>query len=238
MEQLEAEGLEAKLGLSFEDGRLLQQALVHSSYLNEAREFDLGSNERLEFLGDAVLDMVVAEELYRRFPGLSEGALTSLRSSLVKGSTLAKLADRLDLGSYLYVGTGEEASGGRHRQRNLAGALEALVGAIYLDQGLDKTRALCLGWLEEDIARLEGQGLELDPKSSLQELVQARGSSPPEYRTKSSLGPDHARWFIVEVQLSGQVVAQGEGRSKRAAEVEAARAALRELMAERGKEQL
>lgn len=218
--------LEQALGLQFDDKSLLQQAFVHRSYLNENPGFKLGSNERLEFLGDAVLGFVVAEHLYQLLPDLPEGALTSLRAALVKSETLARMARRLGLGAYLFLGKGEEASGGRTRPTILASTFEALVGAILLDQGLDASRRFVLSNLQDELARAVREKSEKDFKSRLQELAQGRWQVTPTYRTVSAEGPDHERIFTVEVLLAGKPVSQGVGRNKQSAEQDAARQAL------------
>lgn len=175
------EELEARLGLAFRDRRLLEQALVHPSYLNENPGFPLGSNERLEFLGDAVIGLVVGLELFQRQPHLSEGELTKLRSYLVRGETLARVAGGLKLGLYLALGRGEEATGGRRRRSNLAAALEALVGAIFLDQGYEVARGFVLRAMDGEIAEVLREGVPQDAKSRLQEVLQRMGNPPPHY---------------------------------------------------------
>lgn len=225
------EELAKGLGLSFADKELLEQALVHRSYLNENPDFPLPSNERLEFMGDSVLGLVVTEELYRRFPQGSEGELTHLRAALVRGVTLARWAKRLGLGESLLLGRGEEASGGRQRPANLANAMEALLGALYLDQGMEAVRALVVPLLEEEVAQHWPRGLEKDAKSSLQELAQARWQLTPTYCTVAAEGPEHSRRFTVEVLVGDQVLAQGQGASKQQAQQAAARAALEALAA-------
>jgi len=225
----ELEKLEAQLAISFRDKSLLLRALTHRSYLNENPDLALTDNERLEFLGDALLDFVVAEHLYHRFPEMQEGEMTSLRSALVQERTLAELARRLDLGSYLRLGRGENAGGGRHRAPLLCGAYEALVGAVFLDQGLDLTKQWLLAQMSPLLDEILEQRRHKDPKSQLQELSQGLWQITPAYRTVSERGPDHAKEFTVEVVIGGQVFGQGEGRSKRDAEEAAARAALARL---------
>ena len=216
--------LQSALGLVFRNPRLLEQALVHRSYLNENPGFRLGSNERLEFLGDAVIGFITAENLYSDFPELPEGGLTRLRAVLVRRDTLARAARALRLGEYLYLGRGEERSGGRRRPRNLASTFEAVVGAIYLDQGLATARDFVLEALAGELDRA-GREAE-DYKSKFQEIVQAKHHLPPSYRVIDAVGPDHRRWFTVEVSVEGEVLGRGSGWSKQVAEKEAARAAL------------
>ncbi|MBT9163190.1 MAG: Ribonuclease 3 [Chloroflexi bacterium] len=220
------DSLQNILGVTFEDVSHLQQALVHRSYLNEADDFPLSSNERLEFLGDALLGHVVAERLYYESPDFSEADLTNLRSALVRTETLALIAHSLNLGDYLCLGKGEIESGGRYRQRNLACALEAVIGAVFVDQGFDIAREFVLRILGEELERAIAGKLEKDPKSRLQEVVQAEQRLTPVYRTDDVTGPDHDRVFVVDVFAGETLLGRGSGRSKRAAEQEAARAAL------------
>lgn len=223
------EALQQVLGVSFKNISLLEQCLVHRSYLNENPDFYLSSNERLEFLGDAVLGLIVADKLYRGFPHLSEGEMTRLRAYLVRQETLAEVATSLKLGQYLYLGRGEEASGGRARPSNLARALEAIIGAVFIDQGLAKTRKLVLCWLTPRLEKALLEEQSVDYKSRLQELVQASRHLTPVYRLVEVSGPDHARQFTVEVVVGEEVWGHGQGSSKQAAESEAARVALSNL---------
>jgi len=224
--------LQNLLGVRFEDIILLKQALVHRSYLNENPDFELPSNERLEFLGDALVGLAVAEKLYRQFPESPEGELTELRSILVRKETLARLAVSLGLGGYLYLGRGEEVSGGRGRESNLARAFEAVVGAIFVDRGFAVARDFVLKRLGEELERLKGGKPAVDYKSALQQFTQSRLQLTPFYRTVSEAGPHHEREFMVEVLVGDKVVARGEGRSKQVAEKEAARMALETLSQE------
>lgn len=223
---VEWSGLQVKLGISFSDPALLHQAFVHRSYLNENPDFRLGSNERLEFLGDAFLGLVVAEFLFREFPDLSEGELTKLRSDLVRQDSLARLASVLGLGEYLYLGQGEERGGGRRRSRNMACTLEALVGAVFMDQGFEVTKDLVLRLFSGSVAEVRVRGLASDHKSRLQEIIQAERQERPAYRLVEAAGPDHDKTFWVEVVVGGQVLGRGSGKSKQAAEKDAARHAL------------
>ncbi len=221
--------LQQSLGVSFSDLSLLEQALVHSSYINENPGFILTSNERLEFLGDAVLGLVVAEELYWDFPQFSEGELTRLRAALVRRETLARVARAIRLGDYLYLGKGEEASGGRRKPSNLAGALEAVIAAIFLDQGLTATKESILRLFNEELERVVSRGAEVDYKSQLQELTQAEQQSVPIYQLVEAVGPAHDRRFTVEAKIGDTVLGRGSGKSKKTAEAEAARSALQRL---------
>jgi ribonuclease-3 len=225
---------EGPVNLPFKETGLLHQALVHRSYLNENLGVPLLSNERLEFMGDAVLGFLVTEELYRRFPHMSEGELTRLRASLVRGSTLARWGKRLGLGNALLLSQGEETSGGRHRPANLANVMEAVLGALFLDQGVEVVRTVVLPLLEEELASHGPQGLEKDPKSGFQELAQSRWQLTPTYRTITSEGPDHRRIFTVEALIGERVLGLGQGTSKQRAQQAAAQAALEALPAEDG----
>lgn len=216
-------------GVSFEDRSLLQQAFIHDSYVNENQIDSVSSNERLEFLGDAVVNLAAARLVYDSFPQLPEGQLTAIRSSLVCTESLADLATDLDLGSYLLLGRGEEQSGGRAKKGNLASAFEALMGALYLDQGPDKALGVTADLLKPQVQRVRHRGIRRSYKALLQELVQQEGHSPPTYRLLRFSGPDHAREFTVEVEVNGEAVGQGTGRSKKAAEAGAAKEALKRL---------
>jgi ribonuclease-3 len=223
--------LEKSLGLTFRDKSLLQRALTHRSYLNEHPEFPLEDNERLEFLGDAVLDFVTGEYLYHRYPELKEGPLTSLRSALVRRGTLARFARALRLGHHLLLGHGEAESGGRHRPAILCAAFEALVGALYLDQGLLAVRDLVEPLIGPEVERTLQERTDKDPKSLLQELTQGRLHHTPRYTTVSERGPDHAKEFTVQVSVGRQVYGQGTGPSKQQAAQAAAEEALKRLQA-------
>jgi ribonuclease-3 len=217
------------LGITFNNISLLEQALVHSSYINENPGFAPTSNERLEFLGDAVLGLIVAERLHQDFPQFNEGQMTRLRAALVRRETLARMAQAIGLGDHLYLGRGEEASGGRQKPINLAGAIEAVIGAIFLDQGFARARDFTLRLLETDLQEAVTRGDSIDYKSELQELIQAKEQQIPTYHVIESTGPDHDRRFTVEVRVGDTLLGRGSGRSKKAAESEAARAALEKL---------
>jgi len=224
---LGVERLASSLGLQFSDQGLLQQALVHRSFINEQNGTPLESYERMEFLGDAVLELVISTELYQQLPQLPEGELTKIRSSLVCGESLAKAAQSLELGSFLLLGRGEEASGGRQRESILAAAFEALVAAIYLDQGYTQAQEFILKALQPDLAVLYQKGASPDnPKSMLQEHVQGQGRPAPRYQLVSSEGPDHSPIFTVEVLVGDEVMGTGNGGKKADAERAAARDAL------------
>jgi ribonuclease-3 len=220
--------LQQTLDIQFKDPSLLEQALVHSSYVNE-NPGTISSNERLEFLGDAILGFIMARELYQRLPHSSEGEMTKLRSSLVRRDTLSRMAKAIKLGNHLYLGRGEEASGGRRKPANLAGALEAIIAAIFLDQGLITARDFVLKLEEKELNKALSRGVEPDYKSQLQELIQARHQQTPAYRVIEAVGPAHDRRFTVEVSIGDTVLGRGAGKSKKLAEAEAARYALDQL---------
>jgi ribonuclease-3 len=221
--------LETRLRLKFKNPSLLKQALVHTSYLNENPGIDVGSNERLEFLGDAALGVVVAHQLYSEYPDVDEGKLTELRAHLVRRDTLARAAARFELGEYLQLGRGEDAAGGRRRPTNMARAYEALIGAIFLDGGLAKVRSFVKKSLADEFAALRESGMPYDPKSRLQEVIQSRWQTTPSYKLLKTEGPDHARRFTVQVMVGGRSLGVGEGRSKQMAEKEAAQQALLDI---------
>ena len=184
------------------------------------------SNERMEYLGDSMLSAVVAGKLYKDYPDLSEGDMTKVRAELVRKETLARIAHHLKLDGYLYLGHGEETSGGHAKQSILADALEAVIGAVFLDQGFDTCRNLILRLYEGEVEKAVDDSLTADFKSQLQEVAQSKYHEIPAYRVVSAEGPDHAKEFIVEVIIGGRVIGKGSGSSKREAEKEAARAAL------------
>jgi len=210
---------------------LLRQALAHRSYLYEHPDAGVESNERLEYLGDAVLTYVSSLYLYRHFPQLQEGQLTSLRAAAVRAETLAQFAQRIDLGRHLLLGRGEERSGGRNRPLLLSSAFEALIGAILLDQGLDTVTEFLQRFLPAEFEAIVADRRQENSKSRLQELTQGTMQATPVYRTVRASGPSHARTFEVEVLVKDEVAGRGWGHSKREAEQAAARAALEKLEA-------
>jgi ribonuclease-3 len=216
--------LEEALGVHFQNPALLDLALTHRSYIYETPGEGLTSNERLEFLGDSILAFISADFLYRTFPKLSEGELSDIRATLVRRETLANFAREIHLGDYLHLGKGEQSSGGG--QRVLASAFEAVLGAIYLDQGIEVVRACLLPRLDPLARTIVEKRLFKDHKSRFQELAQAHDAITPTYHVVSQEGPSHNRKFTVEVRLGDQVAGRGHGRSKQAAEQEAAYAAL------------
>lgn len=221
--------LEAAVGVSFRDRWLLMTALTHRSYLNEAAVPDTPDYERLEFLGDAFLDFVAGEFLYHHLAEAREGTLTAVRSSLVRQETLARFAATLELGRYLRLGRGEAAGAGRERPAVLCDAFEALVGALYVDQGLQAGREFVLRFLEPEAeAILRAERLQ-DAKSHFQELAQGRWQVTPHYETLAESGPDHERRFLVQVCVGTVAWGIGEGRSKSEAEQRAALAAVERI---------
>jgi ribonuclease-3 len=226
--------LEELIGVAFEDKRLLQSAFVHRSFMHERPEQAPGltSNERLEFLGDAVLNFVAASWLYARYPELSEGELTALRAALVKTSALAGFARSLDLGSHIRISRGEYTPAARSRPPLLADVFEAVLGAIYLDRGLEAARSFLLPFFERQIGAIEAGTAEVDYRTRLQEEAQARFNLTPAYRTVEMSGPDHQREFTLEVLVGARRMGVGSGPSKQAAAQAAARAALELLRSE------
>jgi ribonuclease-3 len=212
--------LQSRLGLTFRNPALLEQAFTHTSYVNEQRGKKIEDNERLEFLGDAVLQLVVSEYLFRRHPGLAEGELTRMRSSIVCEPSLVRFAEALGFGDAVLLGKGEERTGGRTRPSLLADVFEAFVGALYLDQGLEGARS----FLERRmLAHLPEKGqADKDFKTRLQEKVQTLGFAAPEYQVVEERGPSHDREFVVEVLIAGRPAGRGSGRSKKEAEQQAA----------------
>ncbi|MBI3159198.1 MAG: ribonuclease III [Chloroflexi bacterium] len=217
-----------RLNLQIHNQLLLSRALTHRSYLNEHPEA-IEDNERLEFLGDAVLDFIVGAWLYNRFPEMSEGDMTRLRAALVRTEQLAEFAQRVELGKALRLGRGEEEGGGRARQAMLCAAFEALVGALYLDGGIPAVEAFAAQLLEEAIDHILRNHHDRDPKSQLQEWAQANGHRTPLYRIVDELGPDHEKVFEVEVVVGAEVLGRGQGSSKQAASKAAAQMALERL---------
>lgn len=220
--------LAERLDLRFRDLRLLSQALVHSSYTNERPEAG-EPNERLEFLGDAVVSLIVSEFLWQRHPGEDEGSLTTRRAAIVSADALAGIAKRLDLGSYLLLGTGASLAGERRRNSVLAGVFESVTGAIYLEFGLQRTREWFMGMAAPELDAARSLLSLKAPKSMLQELSHERYGRAPQYQVVSQEGPDHNRHYVVEVLLGGEVHGRGEGRNRREAETQAAVQALAQL---------
>ena len=219
--------LEAALGYRFHNITLLQNALTHSSYANEHWHDSLRSNERLDFLGDSILGMVVAEYLYRNFPDRPEGELTRMRADMVCENSLARIAEQVDLGKHLLLGNGEEQGGGRNRPSILADAVESVIAASFLDGGMAAAEGIIRRFVLSNVpvSKLKN----LDYKTSLQELVQQKKNQQLSYQMVGEKGPDHDKEFFVEVSLNGTVVGKGSGSSKKRAEQDAARAAMEAL---------
>lgn len=222
--------LEQAIGYRFKNITLLQNALAHSSYANERWHDSLKSNERLEFLGDSILGMVVADHLYKSFPDRPEGELTRMRADMVCEQSLARIADRIGLGNHLLLGHGEEQGGGRQRASILADAVESVIAAAYLDGGMDAARQFIESFVlcNVPVTRLQN----VDYKTRLQELVQQKKNQAISYVLTGESGPDHDKHFTVEVTLNGQVVGRGTGTSKKRAEQDAACKALQKLFPE------
>jgi ribonuclease III len=224
--------LEGRLAFKFARIELAQAALVHKSYANEQKGDRVADNERLEFLGDAVIDLAVSHRLMDRFPAATEGELSKLRAVLVDEEALARAARRISLGDLLCLGRGEEMTGGRNKSSLLADALEAAVGAVYLDAGIGKALEVVDRLLEESFVEVARNGADRDYKTRLQEVIQAELGVCPKYRVVQERGPDHQKEFVVELMLNEVVLGQGTGRSKKEAEQTAARMALARVSSE------
>ena len=223
--------LQATLGVAFDDPAILGQAFIHTSYTYENLKRQTGDNQTMEFLGDAVLNMIVAEALYRGLPTLPEGKLTEIRISLIRQEKLAEKAAEIKLGDYLLLGKGEEASGGRGKRNNLADTFEALTAAIFLDRGLDVTRQFIISVFHKELEAIKSGQIMPNFKAMLQEFTQAEFKTLPEYEIIESSGPDHDKVFIVSVSLGDVVLAVGSGKTRKTAEAEAARTAYLKLSA-------
>lgn len=221
--------LKSKMGFTWHQPSLLLQALTHSSCVHESRGHGLSHNQRLEFLGDAVLELVISEHLYKTFPDRTEGELTKMRAASVCEPSLAKVARGLDLGRCLRMGRGEERSGGRERPSILADAFEALLGAIYLDQGLDVTRKFILQCLNPILEDVVAGRLDRDYKTELQEILQQTSPEPLTYLIMNETGPDHDKTFTAGILYRGEIIGKGTGHSKKEAEQQAAKNAFSQL---------
>jgi len=218
---------EKTAGIVFKDKAILKQAFVHRSYINENRSSGLEHNERLEFLGDAVLELVITNYLYKKFPQMDEGELTSLRSALVNADTCALVASQLGANDFLFLSKGESKDNGRARQYILANTLEAIIGAIYLDQGLESAEDFITNHITPLTENIIEKGTWVDAKSLFQEKAQEHEGATPAYKTLHESGPDHDKKFTVGVYVGNELAGQGEGKSKQDAEQEAARNALK-----------
>jgi len=228
--------LEERIGYKFRNSLLLAEALTHPSVGHETQRHHF-NNQRLEFLGDAILQLVITEYLYQHFSSEAEGQLTKLRSRLVSRESLRVRAAELDLGQYLMIGRGEEASGGRKRASTLADAYEALIGAIYLDSDLETARRFILNQSKPDLEQLAAAPVDINPKGHLQELLQSISPSSPAYETVSESGPEHDKTFVVKCLWEGLVLGEGTGRSKKQAETAAAADAMKRRVWEKETEE-
>jgi len=226
--QEELQNFQELIGHSFQNVKLLDEALTHKSFLHDKLKESAGHNQRLEFLGDALLGMVISEYLYHKFPHYPEGKLSKMKSMIVSRALLVRKAKEIPLGKYMLLSKGEESTGGRNRTSLLADGFESLIGSIYLDGGLSACRQFILDRLQPDLEELEKAG-EKDYKSNLQEYAQAEFGQVPVYRVISAEGPSHRRIFEITVSLKGKVYGKGKGGTKKSAEQQAARRALGKL---------
>jgi len=226
------QAFEKRIGYTFKDKKLLKTALTHTSYANEVKKDGINSYERLEFLGDAVLSLIISEYLYYNYPDLPEGELTKIRASIVCEQSLCQRANELDLGKFIYLGKGEEMTGGRERSSILADVFEAVLAAIYLDSGKDVAREWVLSQLENNIKGAVGGSLFRDYKTQLQELLQSINKEKIEYLLIDERGPDHKKVFNVCIKNGDVVLGTGSGKSKKEAEQNAAKAALSKISKE------
>lgn len=218
--------IEKSLNYEFKDKRNLILALTHSSYANENKNKKLLSNERLEFLGDTVLNMIISENIYRKYSNLSEGEMTKIRATVVCESSLVKCANKLGIGNYILLGKGEENTGGRTRMSILSDAVEAVIGAIYIDSGIEKAKCFVLDQMGEFVDKSVKGDIFMDYKTQLQEIVQRDGDRKITYEIIDEKGPDHDKIFISQVRVDNNVVGTGKGRTKKEAEQMAAKASL------------
>jgi ribonuclease-3 len=220
--------LEKILSIKFNNGNLLKQAVVHRSYLNEHPDFELPHNERLEFLGDAVLEIVVTEYLFNRFPETPEGDLTNWRASLVNAKMLAEISEEIGVENYLFLSRGEaKDKNTKARQYILANAIEALIGAVYLDQGIRSARKVIKKFILNKLDYILSNQLYIDPKSKFQERAQEKLSITPHYKVLGESGPDHAKIFEIGLYIGEELISRGKGLSKQEAQIEAARKGLK-----------
>lgn len=219
---IDYDALEGVIGTPFADRDVLREACTHRSYLNENKECDWSHNERLEFLGDAVLELVVTDHLFKKYPERNEGDLTSFRAALVNSNTLAKAGLSLGLSDFLLLSKGEAKDTGKARQYIIANAFEAVIGAIYLDQGYEKAHAFIENTLFPELDEIVAKRLWKDPKSLFQELAQEKTNMTPAYQVLKESGPDHDKEFTIGVFLGDELVAEGVGKSKQEGEQEAA----------------
>lgn len=221
--------LSSKLGLEFPSEKLFSQALTHSSYVNEFKKNNLGDNERLEFLGDAVLKLVVSEYLYNIYPDKAEGALTKIRGAVISDAYLVNIARKLELGKYLLLGKNEKSSGGDKKKSNIANALEAIIGVIYLEFGIEKSKEVIIRLLRDLIEKTSAEDFIIDYKSTLQEYAQKNKQPLPVYCVVKELGPKHRKIFWIEVKIDNKGYGMGRGYTKKEAEQKSAKTALDRL---------
>lgn len=224
--------LEDKIGIEFKNKNILKEALTHRSYLNENPRSPVPHNERLEYLGDAVLELAVTEYLFKKYPNYEEGEMTSLRAALVNYQMLSRVAREISLEDFILLSRGEAKDVGKARDVILANALEALMGAIYLDQGYEAVKNFIIKFILSHLGEVLEKGLHRDPKSLLQEIVQERSKITPTYKVLSEKGPDHQKEFLVGVFFDEKMVAEGSGFSKQEAESRAAEQALKKINAQ------
>jgi len=229
MHDSRSDELQEKIGYRFNSTGLLLQALTHKSYANENRSSGVSHNERLEFLGDTVLDFIISDYIMEVCPTSPEGRLSKLRAVSVSEANLSHVARSLDLGAHLLLGRGEEQTGGRDKNSLLANAVEAVIAAVYLDGGLEPARGLILRLFGPDVRKMADEGFSHDSKTDLQEFCQSRFGELPTYRIINEFGPDHQKVFEVEISAAGKVIGRGDGRSKKEAEQTAAAVALKSL---------
>ena len=219
--------LKKKTGINFKNLELLKNAFIHKSYVNEHRDENIEHNERLEFLGDAVLELVATHHLFKKYPNQNEGEMTTFRSALVKGRHLAEVARELDLGEYLFLSNGEERSGGRNKNYILANAVEALIGAVYLEHGYDIAEKFIDKWIMTRLDTIIEKGQHIDAKSQFQEICQEKEEITPHYVVVKEAGPDHNKKFTMGAYIGDKLIATGTGSSKQKAEDDAAANALK-----------
>lgn len=226
----------SKLGLEFPSEKLFNQSLTHSSYVNEFKKNELSDNERLEFLGDAVLKLVISEYLYKKYPDKAEGDLTKIRGAVISDAYLVNIARDLELGKYILLGKNEKASGGDKKKSNTANALEAIIGVIYLEFGIEKSKEIIIKLMSDSIEKTSAQDFIIDYKSALQEYTQKNKNSLPYYSVVKELGPKHRKIFWIEVKIENMPYGLGRGHTKKEAEQKAAKKALDKLKEESTKE--
>ncbi len=226
MKRMNKKEVEKKLGLKFKNTDLLKNALTHRSYLNENRGENLENNERLEFLGDAVLELIISTELFVKYPNKTEGELTSIRSAIVRTESLAEESRRLDIGKHILMSKGEKDSGGADKDFILANTYEALLGAMYLDHGLKECKNFVKRTALKKLPKVINDELFIDPKTKIQELVQAKYKVTPTYQVVKEHGPEHDKSFTVTLKIGNKVIAEGSGLSKQKAEEDAAQKAI------------